>query len=66
MMKARWIITLAGSLGLLCSSAVLAHDVGPAFRVAGPGLNGGVAVWADPCGRVQYAANLAVGVPLFE
>jgi len=62
-MKTRWIISLIGSLALLSSNAVLAHNDGYVYRPAGPGVNGGVAVWVNSYGNVQYAANLAYGAP---
>lgn len=57
MMKTRRTLVLIGTLGLLCSSAVFAHNSGA------PVVNGGITVWGDSYGNVQYAGNLVVGAP---
>jgi len=62
-MKTRWIVTLIGTVGLLGSNAVLAHNEGYRYGSPGPAVNGGVAVWIDSYGNVRYGANLAYGSP---
>lgn len=61
MMKTRRMMALIGSLSLLCSNAVFAHNNDRGY--IGPAVTGGVAVWADSYGNVQYAGNVAYGSP---